>query len=443
MTTIDTYVQNLHVEYNRALNEQRAILDAAAKERRETTAEEKAVIARTDEAMDRYDAEIKGWLERAERDKERDVAKAAYEPIQQQQASLGDTSFDGLVKFMRGRGPGNAIDEANGHQVWDIDLNAVIREKRAIRAGGVGADLLQQVLRNDPAIRAALSPDSTTAGRNTMPTDFERQLYDYLETYAGMLRAGPTVINTDGGNPLEFPKVATGGTAVLVGAGTAIAGSDPTFGKVTLGAWKYGEIVRVYNELLSDTGVDLEGFLARDLGRAVGRAVNTAWTTGNGSGAPTGLMQVIGTAVTGATGGTGIFTLDNLIDLEYAVDGLYAENNAVWMMRRSTIGRARKLKDLDGQYLWQPSNIVGQPSTLDGYPVVENPAVAAVATSALCVTFGDHSAFYIRMAGGLRIARSTDRYFDTDETAWRATLRTDSNLIDLTGAVKAYRGGTA
>jgi HK97 family phage major capsid protein len=152
---------------------------------------------------------------------------------------------------------------------------------------------------------------------------------------------------------------------------------------------------------------------------------------------------VCGTAVTGANGGTGIFSYDDLLDLEYSVDGLYAANGAAWMMRRATIGRARKLKSTGGDYLWQPSGIVGEPSTLDGYPVIENPAMSAVGTGLLSAAFGDFSAFYIRDVGSVRLTRSDDRYFDTDEVAWKATLRTDSGLIDLTGAIKAYRGGTA
>ena len=305
-----------------------------------------------------------------------------------------------------------------------------------------GHDLLTQFAANDPAIRNVLSSQTAAAGGNLVPTDFVRSLYDYLEMYSGMRQTGATIITTEGGNPLEFPKVATGGTAALVGEGTAVAGSDPSFGKMTLNSWKYGELVRVPVELIQDNGVDLEGFLARDFGRAIGRATNTAYTTGSGTNQPEGAMTVMGTAVTGANGGTGIFTFDDLIELEYSVNSEYAMN-ARWMMNRTTTGRARKLKTTDGFYLWQPSGIVGQPDTLDGYPVVENPAVSAVGTGLLSVAFGDFSAFYIRDVGAIRITRSDDRYFDTDEVAWKATLRTDSGLIDLTGAVKAYRGGTA
>jgi HK97 family phage major capsid protein len=436
---IDTYVKNLNDERQKAWNEQKALLDAAAVARRELSAEERTSIERTDAELDRLDGEIKGWLERAQRETEHAKALEAYGPIAHRQNTPPANEFDQLVAFMRGEKAGNA---ENGKS-FEIDITGVAREKRAIRAGGIGNEILAAVLRADPKIANALSSTTAAAGGNLVPTDFVRQLYDYLEVFTGVRRTGATILTTEGGNPLEFPKVATGGTADLVGEGTAITESDPSFGKMTLNSWKYGEIVRVPVELLTDNGVDLEGFLARDFGRAIGRATNSAYTTGTGSNQPEGVMAVIGTAVTGANGGTGIFSFDDLIDLEYAVNSEYAMNGAVWMMKRQTIGRARKLKNTDGQYLWQPSNIPGQPDLLDGYSVVENPAMAAVGTGLLSVAFGDFSAFYIRDVGSIRVSRSDDRYFDTDEVGWKATLRTDSGLIDLTGAVLAYRGGTA
>lgn len=441
MTRINDYVKNLDANRKKAWEEQKAVLDAAATSGRELTAEEKQTVERTDAEMDRLDGEIKGWLERYDREQEHDTAREAYAGlIERQSEEPRSDEFSNLVGFMRGEHPGHGKE--NGRNFFDIDITAVAREKRAIRAGGRGADVLAAVLRSDPRIQAALSPDTAALGGNLIPTDFVRQLYDYLEVFTGMRRANVTVLTTESGNALEFPRVATGGTAVLVGAGTAIGGSDPTFGKMTLNAWKYGEIVRVPVELLEDSGVDLPGFLAKDFGRAIGRASNAGYTTGTGSNQPEGLMAVIGTAVTGANGGTGIFSYDDLIDLEYSVNSEYAMG-AQWMMKRATIGRARKLKDNDGQYLWQAARLPGEPDTLDGYEVVENPAMAAVGTGLLSVAFGDMSTFYIRDVGSIRVTRSDDRYFDTDEVGWKATLRTDSGLIDLTGAVKAYRGGTA
>jgi HK97 family phage major capsid protein len=436
---IDTYVQNLHAERHRAWAEQKSILDSATAAKRELTAEERQTIERTDEALDKLDAEIKGWLDRAKRDAEFDTAKAAYEPLVRAVKAPPADEFGQFVAFMRGERPGN-VD--NG-RAWEFDLTGVAREKNSIRAGARGHELLHQFAANDPAIRNALSSTTAALGGNLVPTDFVRSLYDYLEMYTGMRRTGATIITTEGGNPLEFPKVVTGGTATVVGEGSAVGTVEPTFGKMTLNAWKYAEMVRVPIELIQDNGVDLEGFLARDFGRAIGRASNTGYTTGTGTNQPEGVMSVIGTAVTGANGGTGIFSFDDLIDLEYAVNSEYAANGAVWMMNRTTTGRARRLKTTANEYLWQPSNIVGQPDLLDGYPVIENPAVSAVGTGLLSVAFGDFSAFYIRDVGAIRISRSDDRYFDTDEVAWKATLRTDSGLIDLTGAVKAYRGGTA
>jgi len=70
-------------------------------------------------------------------------------------------------------------------------------------------------------------------------------------------------------------------------------------------------------------------------------------------------------------------------------------------MRDATLANARKLKDTTGQYLWQPSLVVGAPDMFLGKPIVTDPNVAAVALSAKSVLFGDFSQFFVRLAGGV------------------------------------------
>ena len=147
---------------------------------------------------------------------------------------------------------------------------------------------------------------------------------------------------------------------------------------------------------------------------------------------------------TGAGAVAGAFTADDLIDLYYSVIAPYRNSTScAWLMRDATMGAVRKLKDSQGQYLWQPSIQVGVPDTLLGKPVHTDPNVAAVGTGAKSVVFGDFSQYAVRMAGGVRFERSDSFAFNTDLVTYRAIIRADGVTLDQTGAIKVFTGGGA
>jgi len=113
------------------------------------------------------------------------------------------------------------------------------------------------------------------------------------------------------------------------------------------------------------------------------------------------------------------------------------------VMRDATVASVRKLKDTTGQYLWQPSIQLGVPDTLLGKRLITDPFIPAVALSARSVLFGDFSQFYVRLVESLRFERSDDFAFNTDLITYRCILRGDSELVDVTGAIKAFVGNAA
>jgi HK97 family phage major capsid protein len=283
---------------------------------------------------------------------------------------------------------------------------------------------------------------TTTAGGYTIPTGFRAQLYEHLITNSAIRQTNATILTTASGENLHIPKTTSAGTAAIVGEGTALAEADPAFGETILGAWKYGQLIQVPTELIQDTAVDLLGYLARDAGRALGNASGGHFVTGNGTNQPLGVMVAAGTGVTGGTGLVGVPSAANLIDLFYSVSGEYA-NQGYWLMARATEGKIRGLADTTGQFLWQPSLQMGAPSTLLGRPIVTDPNVAATGTNNVSVAFGDFSPYFIRDVAAVRFERSDDFAFSTDMVSFRSILRTDGDLVDLTGAIKTFVGGTA
>ena len=403
---------------NRAWNEAKELLDVAGNENRDLSGEEFAKWERINADLDAKDAQIKSIRDRIESEREADIAREAYAPIvAPAQAGESRQFDDGFMSFLRG---------TSSQRSWDLDISAVAREKAAIRAGARGAEL------RDLGVTAA-------AGGNTIPTDFVRTIYDFMERVSGVRQAGATVITTTGGNNLDLPTVTAHGSAGVGGTAAIAEGSglpelDPAFGKVTLGAFKYGQIIQASNEILADTGVDLVSFLGRDMGRALGRVTERNYINGSGTNAPQGacVASVVGTGVTLQAVATGVPSYGNLVSLVYSVEDIYRDGGAAFLMQDSFAGVIRRIVDTTGQPIWQPSLIAGEPDRLLGYPIFKTPFLSAVGTAAgTPMAFGNFGEGYvIRDVGTIRVERSDEFAFNTDQVTWRAVLRTDGRVRD-------------
>jgi HK97 family phage major capsid protein len=187
--------------------------------------------------------------------------------------------------------------------------------------------------------------------------------------------------------------------------------------------------------LVTDAGFNITGYIAQQLGTSLGVQTNTALTDK--------LVAAAGSVVTGGTSVSGAFTYENLIDLVYGIaDGARVLPGLGFMMAKSGIAAARKLKDGAGNYIWLDNAVNGQPAQLLGYSVFENPAVPAVATGAKSVLFGHLPSFKARVAGGVQVASSTDFAFNTDVTAYRGLIRVDGGLTHATH-IGYFKGGAS
>jgi HK97 family phage major capsid protein len=299
-----------------------------------------------------------------------------------------------------------------------------------------------EILREIAATRGAHTFERRTMvpSDDTVPKTFFDQVFDVARLVGPMLDVGNR-INTTSGEDITVPLLTAYSTATLKAAGSAIAESEPTYSSITLGAYKYGLLIPVSNELIADAGFDISSHLANQAGNGLGFAVNAALTTGDGSDKPNGVVTAAGSGVTGGTGVTGGFTADNLIDLQYTLDGAARRLPGVaYMAAGATIGAMRKLKDDAGQYLYQVN--VGQPDSFAGYSVIENPGMAAIATGAKSVLFGHMPSYQVRVAGGVQVATSTDYAFNTDSTVFRVLMRVDGDLTHASH-IKYFKGGAS
>jgi HK97 family phage major capsid protein len=385
----------------------KTVADRAADESRDFSGEEQKTWDSLNAELDRLDQRIKSAIEGEQRAKD---IEDSY------------TKLEGKPR----------VDGRGGDQPGEF-----AEQLRAFMAGKSGHAF---EVNPGPVNFRALSKLTAAAGLNTVSTSFYDRLISHLIETASILQAGATVMQTGGGESIQVPKTTAHSTAAIITEGAAIGASDPTFGQVTLGAYKYGLLIQVSRELISDTGADLEGYLSMQAGRALGNAFGAHAITGTGTGMPRGITIDSTLGVTTGTAVAGVPTADNLIDLYYSVIPPYRNSpNAAWITKDATVAVLRKLKDTTGQYLWQPGLASGVPDTFLGKQVITDPGVAGTAVNAKSVIFGDISQYFVRMVNGVRFERSDDYAFNTDLVTFRALLR-DGALVDLTGAVKHLVG---
>lgn len=280
------------------------------------------------------------------------------------------------------------------------------------------------------AVSNDLAIGTDPQGGYLVPDQFERTLVQALEEY-DIMRQIARVIRTSSGD-LHIPVVATQGTAAWVEEAAEIPTSDGTFGQVILSAYKLATMIKVSHELLSDSAFPLESFLAQDFGRRIGDLEEEAFLIGDGTKKPTGVL-VNATVGKTAASKTAI-TFDEIMDLYHNLKAPY-RNKAVFLANDLTVKAIRKLKDSNGQYLWQPSLVAGTPDTILGRPVYVSSYMPQMAAEAKVMAFGDFSFYWINDRQGRTFDRLDELFAKTDQVGFKATQRVDGALI-LPEAVK-------
>lgn len=286
----------------------------------------------------------------------------------------------------------------------------------------------------------AITGSSTGA---PVPTSFYNEIVKVARLVNPLLDYA-TVINTASGENLQIPSQAGFSTATIVGQGSSIGTSEPTFNSfTTLSAYKFSALAQLSRELVLDAGVDIVGFLADQFGNAFGYAIGDKLVNGTGTVEPTGFLPVAGTGVTGSTGVSGAFTADNIVDLVYSLDGALRNKPSFALLANSvSIAAMRKLKDSYGRYLFDIGLGQDKRDLVLGVPVIETPAMPNPAVGANSVAVGDLKSLYIRNAAGLQVDRSDDFAFGNDLATWRATWRIDGALVQKAN-IKKFKGGAS
>ena len=288
----------------------------------------------------------------------------------------------------------------------------------------------------------ALQVGTDSEGGYLVPDEFERTLVEALEEQ-NIFRTLAHVIQTSSGDR-KIPVVASKGTASWVDEEGAIPESDDAFSQVSIGAYKLGTMIKVSEELINDSVFDLEAYIAREFARRIGNKEEEAFFTGDGKGKPLGVLAATGGAEIGVTAAAAAaFMADEIFDLFYSLKAPYRKS-AVFLMNDASVKALRKLKDSNGQYLWQPSLTAATPDTLMGRPVYTSAFMPVMAAGAKAVLFGDLSYYWVADRQGRSFRRLGELFAPTGQVGFLATQRVDGKLI-LPEAVKVLqmKAGTA
>ena len=276
-------------------------------------------------------------------------------------------------------------------------------------------------------VRNALQVGTLSEGGYTVPDEFEHQLIQGLED-ENIMRGLVHNITTSSGDR-KIPLVTARGSASWVEEEAAIPESDGTFGQVTLGAHKVGCMIRVSEELLHDSAFDLAAYIAGEFARRVGAAEEEAILTGSGTHKPTGLLHDSLGAELGVTAASAVaITADELIDLQHSVKSGY-RRKGLWIMNDATLKLLRKLKDGQGNFIWQLGLLAGQPDTLLNQKVMISNCMPLPAAGSKAILYGDLSYYWLADREGRTLQRLDELYAAQDQVGFKITQRVDGRLL--------------
>lgn len=397
----------------------------------ETTLEDANEIGREVDAMLDEARSLEARAERA------DQAAAMTARLEAREAEAEERARTAQRPVGTGSAAGHASQDAPSYRDAFVAL---------WQAGGNAQDL-------DPELRAALRTghramteqraQTTTgsAGGYMIPEAFSNELTIAMAAHGPMYDATWTrEFVTETGATLDWPTIndtsQTGAASTEGAALTNDGGKDATIGEVVFNAYAYDtEFLKVSLELAQDSAFNIGSVLGELLGERLGRTINTALTTGTGSDQPRGIVTAAPAGVTAASASA--ITWDEIIDLEHSIDPAYRSAPRFgWMFNDATLAFLRKLKDGDGNYLWQAGNVQrGVPATFNGKPYRINQGMASIAADAKTIVCGDLSKYVVRKVRGFPLIGMVQDTTTFPGFAIAGYTRVDGDCID-TRAIK-------
>jgi len=362
--------------------------------------------------------------------------EAKLSKISEELSKIGDikSEFDTLMKKLNRPGATGDVDPAKAEHKAAFG--------KFIRKGADdGLGELQQ---------RAYNITTDADGGYAVPEELDRDILELMRDISPMREVSNVIVV--GGS--DYKKLANKGgtTGGWVDEDDPRAATDPS--QLAILTPFMGEVYaypQATQQMLDDVFFNAEQFIEGECAQTFAEKEGAAFTTGDGLKKPKGFLAYA-TAAT-ADGARAFGTLqhivsgaaadwaaanpqDKLLDVVYALKKGY-RTNARWMTSKTMLGEVRKLKDVDGNYIWRPGLEAGQPDTLLGYGISENEDMPAKAANALSIAFGDFKRGYTIVDRiGTRILR--DPYTNKPFVGFYVTKRVGGFLAD-SNAIKLFK----
>lgn len=279
-------------------------------------------------------------------------------------------------------------------------------------------------------------------GGYTVPAQMMNNVIETMKAFGGIANIAQ-ILYTSNGQEIDWPT--SDGTAEegeLIGENTAASEQDVDFGSASVGAKKLSsKIIRVSNELLQDSAINMEGFLSSRIGERIGRTEARLIVQGTGTGTPLqpkGLSASVTGTVASASAAT--FTWQEMNKLKHAVDPAYRRGNKFrFAFNDNTLEIIEEMVDSQGRPLWLPAVAGGSPATVLQVPYEIDQAIADIGAGNKFVYCGDFNRFLIRRVRYMALKRLVERYAEYDQVGFLAFYRFDTLLEDVS-AIKALVG---
>lgn len=357
-----------------------------------------------------------------------------------------------------GGGAGNEVEvKAAAEFARQTGRQVAVEDLRAYKAALFGqAGPLRNVRPGDAEAKALSVGSDPDGGYLVTPDTTGRIVSRIYETSPMRQVAAQMSIGTDsveGMNDLD-----QNGFAWVGETPARTENSTAQIGKWSIPVHEAVSIVSATQKVLEDARLDLEAWLATKSADRISRGENAAFVTGNGVNRPRGMCDYPTAATADATrpwgtiehlntSANGAFRtrsgdtnpVDDLVNVVYALKSAY-RNNARWMTSRAVLREARKLKDGQGNFIWQPAAVAGQPSALLGFPVAEAEDMPALGTGSLSMAFGDFREAYL-IVDRIGLALLRDPYTAYPYVFFKFRKRVGGGVVNFE-AVKFLRFGS-
>jgi len=320
-------------------------------------------------------------------------------------------------------------DAAGDAMTWSEAYNTYLRYgKRMLKPEERSMLVADKAM--SKAEERAQSVGTDGAGGYLVNKEYDNNLVETMKQFGGMWQVSNIVNSTTGGQLLVPGLDETTKKAAIIAEAATLSATDMAFTQIALNAYKYGSALLLSEEFVQDEGTNILGEITRIMGDRFGRGTNEHFTTGDGSGKPTGVT--VGASDSSITMVADTITRQKLLNLLHAVDPAYRDGGR-FMFNDDTLLQIMALDHgaSDSRPVWAASMRDGTPATIIGKPYTVNQDMPLVDTSTnRGILFGDFSRYTIRQVRSMAVRRTDDRHIETDQIGFYAFARFDGKIVD-------------